>query len=308
MQNVNNPGSVSPADQVFGHGMTPNQPAPGGPLPADQRLDVLTLEEVPDGVNRKAVSPSDLAAAHAFGDAGVTEVTGTGKGVLSDGATLENVVALNELTTAKITRLSNMEYLVANGFDPVVTGIAGAPVGARASTADGTQAWLKWGVGNRQWEMVHSKLIEVVGAGVSILELPGLDIDATGPVTINYDVINEGAATTGCDLFVNGAIGSDYSLGWTAATVLQIGWPYLAGHLAAWAVNSRCTGTIRVFSPNGSAGQQTISYESRPSGQNRRGTLIIAPGTNIVSIGIHNSDAASKIKAGSKLWYRTVRR
>jgi hypothetical protein len=65
---VNNPGTVNPADQVFGQGQTVQQPAPGGPLPGSPGGG----EAGPPGATGPAGSPGGPGATGASGLPGAT--------------------------------------------------------------------------------------------------------------------------------------------------------------------------------------------------------------------------------------------
>jgi hypothetical protein len=182
----------------------------------------------------------------------------------------------------KLARIASLEFLVANAFDPRVTGLA-APVGARSTTADGTASWVKWGTADRAWRGVTSGSLAI---GVGLLTWSGLDVDVLGEYEITFSVTKVGPTANGAYLQINGSTPGAISFGVTGTAAVPVGWAYMAGHAANWNIGDAMTGVIRVFSPLGSAASQLVSWEAKTAGQKRRGSAGVAAGTSIASVGI----------------------
>jgi hypothetical protein len=149
-----------------------------------------------------SLSTAEKAFAAAGGTAAVTAVTGTGTKVVTDAGATVTGMTVNELTTALITRISLLEYICVDGFNPITSGFA-ARRGARMTDASGLLVWEKIGSGDNDWRT------NVRTTGTNATNITALDFttygDQTGGWKWRYAGTVRLAQSAALSITINGA-------------------------------------------------------------------------------------------------------
>lgn len=179
------------------------------------------------------------------------------------GAAAANAAAAAGITPTLVTRISLLEYICANDFDPSVTGLSGALVGARCTSDDGTKCWQKWGAANANWRALHETRSSVTASGGPLMTLTLPAGSCNVPTKMSVDLFLQG---TGGSAFFFLQIDGAASVAYGGASVFgpinggafPVGLIYSVGKVATLRVNigpsidgKRSIISTGVYYPNG---------------------------------------------------------